>query len=150
HEHRRFRRQGEKTIDSRIKLTVRQTLFGLVVNLITAAGTALVLGVGAYHALEGRLTGGQLLVVLSYLALVYKPLETISSTVGSLQERFIGLRVSFELLDTEPEIKDLAGAIDLHRARGRVTFEGVHFNYKGRVDTLKDISLDIQPGAVVA
>jgi ABC-type multidrug transport system fused ATPase/permease subunit len=46
HEHRRFRSQGERTIDARIKLTVRQTLFSLGVNTITAVGTALVLGYG--------------------------------------------------------------------------------------------------------
>src|SRR5260370_27861776 len=149
-EYRRFRTQGEQTIDARIKLTVRQTLFGLAVNMITAVGTALVLGVGGYYALEGRITGGQLLVVLSYLALVYKPLETISTTVGSLQELFVALRVSFDLLDTEPEIKDTPGAVDIQRARGHVTFEAVHFNYKGRVDTLKDITLEAQSGQVVA
>jgi ATP-binding cassette subfamily B protein/subfamily B ATP-binding cassette protein MsbA len=150
HEHRRFRDQGEQTIDARIKLTVRQTLFSLVVNMITAVGTALVLGVGAYSALQGRVTAGQLLVVLSYLALVYKPLETISTTVGSLQELFVSLKVSFDLLDTPPDVKDLPGARPIHRARGQVTFEGVHFNYKGRVETLQDISFEVQAGQVIA
>jgi ATP-binding cassette subfamily B protein/subfamily B ATP-binding cassette protein MsbA len=150
HEYCRFRAQGEKTIDARIKLTVRQTLFGLGVNMITAVGTALVIGVGAYFALEGRLTGGQLLVVLSYLALVYKPLETISTTIGSLQELMVALKVSFDLLDTEPEIKDMPGAVEIQRAQGRVAFESIHFHYKGRVDTLKNIAFEAQSGQVVA
>src|SRR5262249_595209 len=139
-----------QTIDARIKLTVRQTLFGLVVNMITAIGTALVLGVGGYYALQNRITGGQLLVVLSYLALVYKPLETISTTIVSLQELFVALRVSFDLVETQPEIKDTPGAVAIQRARGHVQFEAVHFSYKGRVDTLKDISMEAMPGQVVA
>jgi ATP-binding cassette subfamily B protein/subfamily B ATP-binding cassette protein MsbA len=150
HEFRRFRTQGEQTIDARIKLTVRQTLFGLVVNMITAIGTALVLGVGGYYALQKQITMGQLIVVLSYLALVYKPLETISTTIGSLQEMFVALRVSFDLLETQPEIKDTPGAVAIQRARGHVQFEAVHFSYKGRVDTLKDISIEALPGQVVA
>jgi ATP-binding cassette subfamily B protein len=150
HEHHRFRSQGERTIDARIKVTVRQTLFSLAVNTITAVGTALVLGFGSYLALQGRLTAGQLLVVMAYLALVYKPLETISTTVGSLQELFISLKVSFDLLDTEPEIQDSADAAAIGRARGHVRFEGVHFHYQGRIDTLKDISFDAQAGQVVA
>jgi ABC-type multidrug transport system fused ATPase/permease subunit len=150
YEHRRFRAQGEKTVDARVKLTVRQTLFSLVVDTTTAAGTALVLGFGAYHVMQGQLTIGQLLVVMAYLALVYKPLETISHTIGSLQELFVSLRVSFNLLDTVPEIKDGPDAVAIEQALGRVTFENIHFNYKSRVDTLKDISLEAEAGQVVA
>ena len=43
---------------ARVKLTVRQTLFSLAVNMTTATGTAMVLGYGAYHALQGRLSVG--------------------------------------------------------------------------------------------
>jgi ATP-binding cassette, subfamily B, bacterial len=149
HEYRRFRDQGERTINARIKLTVQQTLFSLAVNMITAAGTALVLGYGAWHALEGRLTVGELLVVMAYIAAIYKPLETISTTIGSLQEVFVALRVAFRLLETEAEIKDVPGAVAVKRARGRVAFEGVYFNYDHRVDTLQNICFEAQAGQVV-
>lgn len=150
HEYRRFREQGERAVDARVKLTVRQTLFSLAVNLITAFGTALVLGFGAYKVLEGDLTVGQLLVVMAYIAAVYQPLEAISSTAGSLQELLISLRISFELLDTEPEIKDEPGAVSVGQTTGRVTFENVNFSYNKRKDTLKDISFEVEPGQVVA
>jgi len=150
HEHHRFRSQGDKTVDARVKLTVRQTFFSLVVDMITAIGTALVLGVGAYMALSGQLTAGQLLVVMAYLALVYKPLETISTTVGSFQVIFVALRSSFNLLDKVPEIKDDPEAISIDRARGAIEFQGVHFNYQTRTNTLQDISFTAQPGQVIA
>ncbi|MGQ0762605.1 MAG: ABC transporter ATP-binding protein [Acidobacteriota bacterium] len=150
HEYRRFREQGERAVDARVKLTVRQTLFSLAVNLITAFGTALVLGFGAYKVLEGNLTVGQLLVVMAYIAAVYQPLEAISSTAGSLQELLISLCISFELLDTEPEIKDAPGAVSIVQTTGRVTFENVNFSYNKRKDTLKDISFEVEPGQVVA
>jgi ABC-type multidrug transport system fused ATPase/permease subunit len=150
HEYRRFRDQGEETIRARVNLTVRQTLFSLVVNTITATGTALALGVGAYQVMQGRLSVGQLLVVMAYIAGVYKPLETISTTVGSLQEMFISLRVSFDLLDSQPEIVDAPGARPMGRATGAVAFERVSFNYRNRVDTLKEISFAVDPGQAVA
>jgi ATP-binding cassette subfamily B protein/subfamily B ATP-binding cassette protein MsbA len=150
HEHRRFRTQGERTIGARIRLTVRQTLFSLAVNMTTAAGTALVLGLGAYHVLQGRLSVGQLLVVMSYIALVYKPLETISTTAGSLQDVFVALRMALDLLDLEPEIRDAPDAIGVRRARGHVCFEGVHFHYTSRADALHDISFEAEPGQVIA
>jgi ABC-type multidrug transport system fused ATPase/permease subunit len=150
YEHRRFRTQGQHTINARINLTVRQTLFSLAVNMTTALGTALVLGLGAYHVIEGRLTVGQLLVVLSYIALVYKPLETISTTTGSLQDVFIALRIAFDLLDQQPEIKDLPGATPVGHCRGRLAFEHLHFNYPTRRETLTDIAFQAEPGQVIA
>ena len=146
----RFRDQGERALDARVKLSIRQSLFSLVVDMITAVGTALVLGVGAYHALQGRLSVGELLVVMSYIGSVYKPLESISHTVGSMQEKFIALEMAFGLLDTEPKIQDAQGATPIDRAAGHIVLEGVHFSYDGRVDTLKDISLEAKAGQAVA
>jgi ABC-type multidrug transport system fused ATPase/permease subunit len=150
YEHRRFRKQGKRAVDERVKVTVRQTLFTLAVNTSTALGTALVLGFGAYRALHGRITPGELLVVLAYIAAVYRPLEAISTTVGQLQDMLVMLKIAFGLLDTEPEIKDAPGAIAIGRAQGRVTFQDVSFSYSGRADTLSGVSFEAEPGQVVA
>ena len=150
HEHRRFRAQAKQAVDERVGVTVRQTLFSLAVNTTTAAGTALVLGFGAHRAMQGRLTPGELVVVLSYIAAVYQPLEAISTTIGSLQDVFITIRGAFNLLDLEPDIKDAPGAVDIGRAKGRVQFKHVHFSYSKRNATLTDVSFDARPGQVVA
>ena len=150
HEYRRFRDQGERAIEARVKLTVRQTVFSLVVNTTTAAGSAMVLGLGAYHVMLHRLTVGELMVVISYVASVYSPLQSISSTVGSLQDQFVNLAMAFDLLDTAPDIQDSPGAVPLKLAAGRVTFEHVQFSYKTRVGTLKDITFEAAAGGVVA
>jgi ABC-type multidrug transport system fused ATPase/permease subunit len=150
HEYQRFRDQGAKTVDARVGVTVRQTLFSLVVNMITAVGTALVLGFGAYQALSGSLTVGELLVVMAYIAAVYKPLESITYTAGTLQEKLASQRFAFNLLDTKPEVTEDPNPISLGRAKGRVQFQDIDFNYKTRVDTLKKISFDVAPGQTVA
>jgi ATP-binding cassette subfamily B protein len=150
HEFRRFRSQGETAVDARVKLTVRQTLFSLAVTTCTAVGTALVLGFGAHGVLHHRLTVGELLVVLSYIAAVYKPLETISSTMGSLQQQLVMVQGAFMLLDTEPEVRDAPDAIEARDVRGDVVFEGVTFAYAGRGHTLEDISFGVRPGQCIA
>jgi ABC-type multidrug transport system fused ATPase/permease subunit len=149
-EYQRFRNQGGRTVEARVKITIQQTLFSLVVNMTTALGTALVLGFGAYHALQGQLTTGQLLVVMSYIGAVYKPLEAISYTIGSLQDKFTGLRMAFNVLDTPAEITDAPNAVRLGRVRGDITFEHVSFGYRGRAGTLKDISFEAKAGQVIA
>jgi ATP-binding cassette, subfamily B, bacterial len=150
HEHRRFRAQGEQAVEARVRLTVRQTMFSLVVTMITAVGTALVLGFGAYHVLQGDMSTGELLVVMGYIASLYKPLEQISNTVSGLQEQFITLRGALNLLDTEPEIAEREDAAAIARAQGAVAFDRVSFSYAGRRGTLRDVSFSVPAGSRVA
>jgi len=149
HEHKRYREQGERALDARVRITVRQALFTLCVDTITAVGAALVLGVGFYHIHEERLSVGQLIVVMSYLHGVYKPLESISTTVGHMQDMLISLRMVFEIMDSPIDIKDTPGAISVERSAGRVTFEDVSFSYEDRVETLKEISFEAAHGQVI-
>ena len=149
HEYKKFRAQGERAVAARVDVTVRQVAFSLMVNTATAGGTALVLAFGAYKIIGGTLTPGELLVVLAYVASLYKPLETITNTVSSLQERFIALEMAFDLLDTEPRVRDRPGAVRVPRPRGEVVFDGVGFAYDGRTHTLADISFGARAGEVI-
>jgi ATP-binding cassette subfamily B protein len=150
YEHRRFLGQGRIAVKERVKLTVRQTMFSLAVTAATAAGTALVLGFGAWHVLKGEITIGQLLVLMSYISSVYQPLEQLSNMIGHLNQDFVFLNASFKLLETEPEIAEKDDAVDIGRARGRVTFDKVAFTYQGREETIRDVSFEIEPGQRVA
>jgi ATP-binding cassette, subfamily B, bacterial len=146
----RFREQGERAVEARVDLTVRQTVFSVIVSVLTAVGTALVLGFGAYQILQGKLSGGHLLVMLTYVAAVYQPLEQMSATISSLQEQFVNVRGALDLRDAQVEIEDAPDAVDIERARGEIAFEGVDFSYQRRVDTLKDISFNVRAGQRVA
>jgi ATP-binding cassette subfamily B protein len=149
HEFRKFRRQGERAVGARVGVTVRQVAFSLMVNSATAGGTALVLGFGVFKIMDGTLTPGELLVVLAYVAALYKPLETITNTISQLQERFIALEAAFELLDTPPRVQDRPGAVRVARARGEIAYEDVAFAYDGRERTLAGVSFRASPGEVI-
>jgi len=150
YEHRRFRNQSEDAVNARVRLTVRQTGFSLAVNVITAAGTGLVLWVGARHVLEDQITIGQLLIIMSYIASVYKPLEQISTTFANLQEQLISLEAAIDLLETPRDVDDPPDGITAGRARGDVTFDHVSFDYKSRTGTLTDVSFEAKAGSVIA
>jgi ABC-type multidrug transport system ATPase subunit/GT2 family glycosyltransferase len=70
--------------------------------------------------------------------------------MGAWQEHLVDFWLALELLDQEPEIVERAGAVELPRVEGRITFEGACFSYPNRVDTLRDISFDVAAGSVVA
>jgi ABC-type multidrug transport system fused ATPase/permease subunit len=150
HEHKRFRDQGRTAVDARVNLTVRQTLFSLVIKLITGFGIAMVIGFGSYEALKGKILPGDLLVIIAYIGGVYKPLEAISYTLGSLQDNLMNLKMAGELLDIEPEIQDKPEALELARVKGKIEFRGVNFSYSGRQDTLRDINFTAEAGQVIA
>jgi ATP-binding cassette, subfamily B, bacterial len=150
YEYRKFRDQGETAVNARVGLTVRQTLFTLAVTTCTAIGTGLVFYFGFRSYFQGGISIGELVVLLSYIAAVYSPLEQIASTVGTLHQQFVQLNSSFALLDTEPEVKEDPDPIHLGKARGSVTFEHVGFAYQGRVDVLKDVSFDVHAGSRLA
>ena len=149
YEHKRFRDQGQRAVDARVKVTIRQTAFSLGVNTITAAGTALVLGYGAYGVMNHQVTIGQLLVVMSYIAHVYQPLEAISTTVGSLQDVFIRLALAFDVMDKVPEIQDRPNARALGRCEGDIEYRDIGFTYAGRKDTLRGINFRAKSGQVI-
>ena len=99
---------------------------------------------------QGRLTVGQLLVVIAYVAAVYKPLESISTTIGSLQDQ--DGQPSDHVQPPRHRARD-PGREGLDRAGtglGPCHFQDVHFSYAGRVDTLKDINLEVKPGQRIA
>jgi ABC-type multidrug transport system fused ATPase/permease subunit len=149
YEHQRFRTHGEQARDARVGVTIRQTLFSLVVNTTTAIGTALVMGFGANQIMNGQMTGGELLIVLTYLGSIYGPLQTMSTMIGSFQDRFVSLEMAFKVLDAEPEIRDAPDAVGITRAEGRIRFDRVHFRYQGRKDTLEDVSFEVAPGQLI-
>ncbi|HWI22227.1 MAG TPA: ABC transporter ATP-binding protein [Baekduia sp.] len=146
HEHQRFRRQASQAVDARVRLTVKQTTFSLAVGLCTAVGTAIVLGFGAHRVLSDGMTAGELLVVMGYIASIYKPLEQISNTLSSFQQHFISLAGALDLLDTPIEIEEKPDAIELPQTAGAVTVRDVSFDYHGRKQTLVDVNFDVRPG----
>jgi ATP-binding cassette, subfamily B, bacterial len=121
----------------------------VVVSAITLSGTALVLGVGGLHVLDGTLTVGSLLVVIAYLAAVYNPLSSIAHTTGQLQQAVVSARRVREILALTPEPFDAPGGRDAATVTGDIRFEHVSFAYDDRV-ILDDVSFAAHPGELVA
>jgi ABC-type multidrug transport system fused ATPase/permease subunit len=109
-----------------------------------------VLGLGAYRVLRGDLTVGELLVILAYIASVYGPLETLTSTLSSFQGLFVEFDHALELLDTPLEVDDKPGATEIDRALGDVTFDRVAFSYQTRDSVLNDVSFHVGAGRSIA
>jgi ATP-binding cassette subfamily B protein len=150
HEHRRFREQGKTAVDERVKLTVSQSLYTLGVQTASALGISIVMGMGAWHVIQGKISIGELIVLITYITSVYQPLEQISGTVGTIHEQLVQFDSSLKLLDTEPVVKEKPGAVRIDHPSGRLRATDLSFSYPGRTRTLEDISFEASPGERVA
>jgi ATP-binding cassette, subfamily B, bacterial len=149
-EHRRFLRQSSASLRANRRLYLVQTAYSGVVNTLIAAGTALVLWLGAWRVMAGQMTVGDVFVFLGYVALLYAPVSALSQTYGTIQGAKAGIWRVFEILE-EPEVV-ASGPLVLERrtVRGEVRFEEVDFSYDGKRLVLSDVSLVVPPDTSVA
>ena len=149
-EHRRFMGASRASLGATLRLYSWQTLYSGVVNTLIAAGTALVVYVGGRAVMDGRLTLGELVVFISYLAQLYQPVNQITQSWGLIAGARIGARRVFEILETEAELTDGPRRFPLGGARGAVAWRGVAFNYRPEMPVLRAIDLAVEPGMRVA
>jgi ATP-binding cassette subfamily B protein/subfamily B ATP-binding cassette protein MsbA len=149
-EYRRFMGASRASLDATLRLYSWQTLYTGMVTTLIAAGTALVVYVGARSVLSGVLTIGQLVVFIAYLAQLYNPVNQITQSWGLIAGARVGARRCFEVLDTEPDLKDGAREFPPEGTTGTIEWRGVAFRYRDEMPVLNDINLSIKPGMRVA
>lgn len=120
------------------------------VQLMTGISTAAVLFYGSYLVIEGELTAGSLLVFLSYLRAAFKPLANFTKYSGRLAKASAAGERVMDIFDTEPDVKNLPGAVDAPPFRGRIKFENVEFAYEPGHPVLEAIDFEIEPGEMLA
>ena len=145
-----FARTNRSHLES--SLTAESFESGLppIVEVLNAAGLALVVYFGGSMALDGDIEVGVVVAFALYIQRFFDPLYALIIHYADLQRAMAsGVRV-FELLDVQPEIEDRPGATDLPGIRGEVKYEGVRFSYGPGVDVLSDIDLHVAAGETVA
>jgi ABC-type multidrug transport system fused ATPase/permease subunit len=85
-----------------------------------------------------------------YVGRFFDPIRDLVLQYTMLQRAMAGGERIFEVLDTEPRIKDKPDAIELETVEGRVDFDDVHFHYTETVPILRGITLHVEPGETIA
>ncbi len=145
-----FRLQAGESLAANLKLTMTNVKSALVINTLMALGTAAMIYLGTLHVLAGRLTLGSLTVFMSYLAMLYGPIEALTQTAWALEGATAGAGRCFEVLDQADDVSDAPGATVITETRGNIRFEDVAFGYDRERLILRGVDLDLQPGERVA
>lgn len=133
---------------------LKATFFSSTTNPVTRFVNSLVYTgvgiIGAVMAIKGRITVGQLSSFLSYANQYTKPFNEISGVVTELQNAMASAARVFELIDEEAEIADKSDAVVLKDVSGSVKLTNVDFSYDKSKELIKDLNLDVKPGARIA
>ncbi len=149
HEHRRFLDHAMDWVKKHNSLASVGSRFDFMFGMAVATGTATALVVGIDHVKSGRITMGDFLLLMAYMAQLSVPLDTATKKLAELQSCFVGFRRALAILDIPPVITDLPTARPLVRARGSVAFRSVSFSYPGAPAVLRSVSFSIPPGTKV-
>ena len=133
-----------------VKLLTVRSVFGPIIAFIAFAGLALVLWFGGREVLDGRLSPGKLVSFLIYGLTVAANFAGVISVYSQVQEAIGATKRVFELLDTEPAVKDAPDAQHLSRVNGAISLRGVSFAYENELEVLRDINLKIAAGEIIA
>jgi ABC-type multidrug transport system fused ATPase/permease subunit len=146
----RFDALNEDNMRANIEAGRLQAAVMPMVEVVSAAATALVVLYGGNQVLNGQLSIEVLVLFIFSIDRFFQPIRELVMQYTQLQRAMAGGVRAFEVLDTEPEIVDAPDAIELEDIRGQVTFDNVDFDYVEGVPVLRDVNLDVQPGETVA
>ena len=136
------------------KYSLQGTFFSSITNPSTRFVNALVyaaVGVfGAFFAIQGGISVGQLSCFLSYANQYTKPFNEISGVVTELQNAIACAGRVLELIEETPEIPDSEDAINLGKADGKVEIDDVYFSYEPNQKLIEHFNLQVKPGQRVA
>lgn len=136
------------------KCSLRAIFFSSITNpairFVNSLVYAAVGVIGAYLAIAGRISVGQLTSLLGYANQYTKPFNEISGVITELQNALACAGRVFELIEEEAETPDAPDAVALQKADGSVCLSHVYFSYTEGQKLIEDFCLSVQPGQRVA
>lgn len=105
---------------------------------------------GSYFVLTGQLSNGGFIGFLLLVGVFFRPVEKINSVIETYPKGIAGFKRFIELMETEPDIEDRPGAVDVSGLRGDITYCNVSFGYSPDKPTIANIDLTIKAGETVA
>jgi ATP-binding cassette subfamily B protein/subfamily B ATP-binding cassette protein MsbA len=136
--------------DANIEATRLSALFFPGVDFIGSIATALVVAIGGWLVLEEAITAGTLVAFVLYIERFFDPIRELAQRYNTFQSAMASSERIFNLLDTEPDLTDMPGAVPLPLIEGHVNFSHVSFSYKDGEPVLYDINLAVTPGERIA
>ena len=133
-----------------IKMVQRTSWLSPFMHVIVSVGIGLAIGYGSHLILTKQITAGNFVSFITALIMLYTPIKNLGNNFNAVQFSFFSIEQVFNILESEPKIKDKENAVAMSPDYKQITFEDVCFEYQKDVPVLKHINLTVNHGETVA
>jgi ABC-type multidrug transport system fused ATPase/permease subunit len=159
-ERQRVDRQSQRVLQANLDTARITSLWMPYANVVMGVATALVLWGAGWGVITNKITLGVLIGFTTYIQILLRPIRQTGMMISMSLRALAAAERVFEVLDTQPDVRDAPDVHPLPPIQGHVRFEGVSFAYTrgtpdadagaGDVEALRDVNLDAAPGEMVA
>ncbi|MBR1841047.1 MAG: ATP-binding cassette domain-containing protein [Alphaproteobacteria bacterium] len=150
YENSRFNDTLHRVFKLGMKMVQRTGMLSPFMHFIVSLGIALVIWFGSYLILSGQITAGSFVSFVAALILLYNPIKGIGNNFNNVQVALMAMERVFELLQTDPNIKDKPETEELQHINDGIEYQNVCFEYIAGKPVLQDINLKIKAGETIA
>ncbi len=127
-----------------------QAIFGPGTEAVGIVTQAIVLLIGGKMVLNGDLSIGELTAFLLFLTSFFAPIQSLVQLYNQYQQGSASIEKLRELLSTEPSVPEKENAVEIKKVIGHIELKSINFSYEKNKPILKDVSLVVEPGEVIA
>jgi ATP-binding cassette subfamily B protein len=135
--------------DATVGVEQKAATFYPTLGFVMGLGGPLVFYFGGRQIIDGTLTVGGLTLFTVLLTRLYEPIQSLTRLVNFTTRAMTAAERVFEVLDTEPDIREANAAVSMPKIEGRVEFKDVVFGYERHRPVLHGVSMTIEPGEMV-
>ena len=146
----RFEDENRGYVETSLKSSKIQSIYRPSSSVIVAVGVALVIFYGGQRVISGQLTIGEMILFGTYFGQLVGPMRMFARLIMFYQDAIASARRVFEVIDVGADVPEAPDPVELPPVKGEVVFENVSFSYEGSEEVLRDVSLRVAPGEIVA
>jgi subfamily B ATP-binding cassette protein MsbA len=150
YERNRFQGKIETAFERAVDKLKVSSFFGPFILGLTFLVSASLIWYGGYQVMQGATTPGELAAFFLYALIIAGPIGTFIRLYTQVQEASGSIHRVYEILDTQPLIKNPDNPVAIGNLEGRIQFDNVTFGYRKTAEVIHDVSLDILPGQTAA
>ncbi|DAB18264.1 TPA: ABC transporter [Candidatus Gastranaerophilales bacterium HUM_20] len=143
----------EKILNSlfsfKMKLIQRTSWLSPMMHVIVSVGIGIAIGYGSHLILTDQITSGNFVSFITALIMLYTPIKNLGNNFNAVQFSFLAIERVFDILDSQPKIKDKNNAFELKNINS-IEFKNVNFEYIKDRPVLKNINLNVNSGETIA
>jgi ATP-binding cassette, subfamily B, multidrug efflux pump len=147
---RRFAERNAANRDANVNATAVTSAFTPAMDVLSMIDMALVAALGGALAISGAISVGVVVSFLQYVQNFFRPIQMVAQMWTQAQSAMAAAERVFDLLDREPDVQDIPGAVEMPLVNGEVSFDQVSFSYRDGTPVLRSVSFTAEPSQTVA